>query len=341
MTDSDQSQLAVISGAPDQEPKSVPFYKYNQPPRQSAQFMSYNRVTPDNEPHQDMASYNMQQQQGFVMKEDRDNRPIGSFEAEDAGLGCCGWIITIISYIIVICTFPVALCICIKVVQEYERAVIFRLGRLLPGGAKGPGIFFILPCTDDYKKVDLRTLSFNVPPQEILTKDSVTVSVDAVVYFRVSNATISVANVENANQSTRLLAQTTLRNILGTKNLTEILSDRENISHTMQSQLDEATDPWGIKVERVEIKDVRLPVQLQRAMAAEAEAAREARAKVIAAEGEMNASRALKEAADVIAMSPSALQLRYLQTLTSISAEKNSTIIFPLPIDLINNMMKK
>ncbi|XP_078604631.1 stomatin-like isoform X8 [Branchiostoma floridae x Branchiostoma japonicum] len=264
-----------------------------------------------------------------------------AFEAEDAGLGCCGWIITIISYIIVICTFPVALCICIKVVQEYERAVIFRLGRLLPGGAKGPGIFFILPCTDDYKKVDLRTISFDVPPQEILTKDSVTVSVDAVVYFRVSNATISVANVENANQSTRLLAQTTLRNILGTKNLTEILSDRENISHTMQSQLDEATDPWGIKVERVEIKDVRLPVQLQRAMAAEAEAAREARAKVIAAEGEMNASRALKEAADVIAMSPSALQLRYLQTLTSISAEKNSTIIFPLPIDLINNMMKK
>ncbi|XP_066293644.1 stomatin-like isoform X2 [Branchiostoma lanceolatum] len=341
MTDPDQSELAVISVAADKDPKSVPFYKYNQPASQPAQFMSYNRVTPDKEPHPDMASYNMQQQQqgGFVMKEDRDNRPIGSYEAEDAGLGCCGWIITILSYIIVICTFPVALCICIKVVQEYERAVIFRLGRLLPGGAKGPGIFFILPCTDDYKKVDLRTLSFNVPPQEILTKDSVTVSVDAVVYFRVSNATISVANVENANQSTRLLAQTTLRNILGTKNLTEILSDRENISHTMQSQLDEATDPWGIKVERVEIKDVRLPVQLQRAMAAEAEAAREARAKVIAAEGEMNASRALKEAADVIAMSPSALQLRYLQTLTSISAEKNSTIIFPLPIDLINNMM--
>ncbi|XP_019618407.1 PREDICTED: erythrocyte band 7 integral membrane protein-like isoform X5 [Branchiostoma belcheri] len=341
MTDPDQSELAVISVAPVQEPKSVPFYKYNQPSRPPEQFMSYNRVTPDKEPDPGMASYNMQQQQGgFVMKEDRDNRPIGSYD-EDVGLGCCGWVLTIISYIIVLCTFPIALCICIKVVQEYERAVIFRLGRLLPGGAKGPGIFFILPCTDDYKKVDLRTLSFNVPPQEILTKDSVTVSVDAVVYFRVSNATISVANVENANQSTRLLAQTTLRNILGTKNLTEILSDRENISHTMQSQLDEATDPWGIKVERVEIKDVRLPVQLQRAMAAEAEAAREARAKVIAAEGEMNASRALKEAADVIAMSPSALQLRYLQTLTSISAEKNSTIIFPLPIDLINNMMSK
>ncbi|XP_070549149.1 stomatin-like [Ptychodera flava] len=195
-----------------------------------------------------------------------------------------------------------------------KSTVIFRLGRLLPGGAKGPGIFFVLPCTDSYTKVDLRTVSFDVPPQEILTKDSVTVSVDAVVYYRVNNAIISVANVENANHSTRLLAQTTLRNVLGTKNLAEILADRENISHQMQSILDEATDPWGILVERVEIKDVRLPVQLQRAMAAEAEASREARAKVIAAEGEQNASRALKEAADVINESPSALQLCYLQT---------------------------
>eukprot|EP00058_Branchiostoma_floridae_P005362 XP_002590850.1 hypothetical protein BRAFLDRAFT_125712 [Branchiostoma floridae] len=304
MTDSDQSQLAVISGAPDQEPKSVPFYKYNQPPRQSAQFMSYNRVTPDTEPHQDMASYNMQQQQGFVMKEDRDNRPIGfpGDNPEHSMFSHCN---------LSLAAVPVA--------GNGER-----LCRSMSE-----------PSYSDWGGCCLEE-----PRDLILTKDSVTVSVDAVVYFRVSNATISVANVENANQSTRLLAQTTLRNILGTKNLTEILSDRENISHTMQSQLDEATDPWGIKVERVEIKDVRLPVQLQRAMAAEAEAAREARAKVIAAEGEMNASRALKEAADVIAMSPSALQLRYLQTLTSISAEKNSTIIFPLPIDLINNMMK-
>eukprot|EP00095_Tigriopus_kingsejongensis_P004593 maker-scaffold416_size178335-snap-gene-0.23 protein:Tk04593 transcript:maker-scaffold416_size178335-snap-gene-0.23-mRNA-1 annotation:"mec2-like protein" len=246
--------------------------------------------------------------------------------------------------------------------QEYERAVIFRLGRLLDGGSKGPGIFFVLPCIESYQKVDLRTITLDVPPQEVLTRDSVTVSVDAVVYYRVSNATVSVANVENAHHSTRLLAQTTLRNILGTKNLHEILSDRESISASMQvgkyldlysnswgivipreesSALDEATEPWGIKVERVEIKDVRLPVQLQRAMAAEAEAAREARAKVIAAEGEQKASRALREAADVISMSPSAIQLRYLQTLNSISAEKNSTIIFPIPLDLISTLMKR
>merc|ERR1719245_1148374 len=238
-------------------------------------------------------------------------------------------------------TLPFSLFVCFKVVQECERAVIFRLGRLLKGGSRGPGIFFVLPCIETYQKVDLRTITLGVPPQEVLTKDSVTVSVDAVVYYRVSNATVSVANVENAHHSTRLLAQTTLRNILGTKSLHEILSDRESISNAMQSALDEATEPWGIKVERVEIKDARLPEQLQRAMAAEAEASREARAKVIAADGEKKASRALREASEVIADSSSALQLRYLQTLNNISAEKNSTIIFPLPIDLITHFMKE
>merc|ERR1719336_83309 len=257
----------------------------------------------------------------------------------DDGIGMCGWILTAISWLLVIVTLPLSLCVCFKVVQEYERAVIFRLGRLLNGGAKGPGIFFVLPCIETYQKVDLRTITLGVPPQEVLTKDSVTVSVDAVVYYRVSNATVSVANVENAHHSTRLLAQTTLRNILGTKNLHEILSDRESIAGSMQTVLDEATHDWGIKVERVEIKDARLPVQLQRAMAKEAEAARDARAKVIAAEGEQKASRALREASDVIAKSSSALQLRYLQTLNSISAEKNSTVIFPLPIDLITNLL--
>ncbi|CAF3904133.1 unnamed protein product [Rotaria sordida] len=201
-----------------------------------------------------------------------------------------------------------------------------RLGRILPGGAKGPGLFFILPCVDMIIKVDLRTVTFDVPPQEILTRDSVTVSVDGVVYFRIFNPVISVTNVENSRVSTQLLAATT-----GTKTLQEILSDRENISHSMQTHLDEGTDPWGVKVERVEIKDVRLPVSMQRSMAAEAEAAREARAKIISAEGEQKASRSLKEAADIINQSPIALQLRYLQTLTSISAEKNSTIVFPIP----------
>ncbi|KAK8752740.1 hypothetical protein OTU49_007412 [Cherax quadricarinatus] len=259
--------------------------------------------------------------------------------ANPEGPGCCAIILTIVSYLLIVATFPFSLCMCIKVVQEYERAVIFRLGRLLKGGAKGPGIFFVVPCIDSYRKVDLRTVSFDVPPQEILSRDHVTVAVDAVVYYRVHDPVMAENNVEDYSHSTRLLAATTLRNVLGTKNLAEILSERESISHNMQSSLDEATDPWGVKVERVEIKDVRLPVQLQRAMAAEAEAAREARAKVIAAEGEQRASRALKEAAEVISESPAALQLRYLQTLSTISAEKNSTIIFPVPIDIIHNYM--
>lgn len=271
-----------------------------------------------------------------VMPEPRRKSNHSTIVYDESGdNGLCGALLTLMSWIIVLATFPLSLCVCFKVVQEYERAVIFRLGRLLHGGAKGPGIFFILPCIETYTKIDMRTSVFDVPPQEILTKDSVTVSVDAVVYYRVSNATVSVANVENAHHSTRLLAQTTLRNVLGTKNLHEILGARDMISTSMQTALDMATDNWGIKVERVEVKDVRLPIQLQRAMAAEAEAAREARAKVIAAEGEHKASRALKEAADIIKESPAALQLRYLQTLNTISAEKNSTIIFPLPIDLM------
>ncbi|XP_013412687.1 mechanosensory protein 2 [Lingula anatina] len=253
---------------------------------------------------------------------------------DDGGsIGCCGYILMGISYLLIGCTLPFSLCMCIKVVQEYERAVIFRLGRLLPGGAKGPGLFFIIPCIDSYKKVDLRTVSFDVPPQEILTKDSVTVAVDAVVYYRVQNATISITNVEDAARSTRLLASTSLRNVLGTKNLSELLTDREHISHTMQVLY------MSTLLVTLSFKDVRLPVQLQRAMAAEAEASREARAKVIAAEGEQKAARALKEAADVIAESPSALQLRYLQTLNTISAEKNSTIIFPLPMEMMRGLL--
>lgn len=260
-------------------------------------------------------------------------------DEESGNIGCCGYILMTLSLILIVCTFPFSLWMCIKIVAEYERAVILRLGRVT-GGAKGPGLFFIIPCMDDIKKVDLRTVTFDVPPQEILTKDSVTVSVDAVVYFRIHNPVWSVINIENADRSTRLLAATALRNVLGTKNMADVLSDREEISHIMQSSLDVATDPWGVKVERVEIKDVRLPVQLQRAMAAEAEATRDARAKVIAAEGEQKASRALKEAADVISESASALQLRYLQTLTQISAEKNSTIVFPLPIELLGSLQR-
>merc|ERR1711988_560951 len=251
-----------------------------------------------------------------------------------------GFLITSLSILLIILTFPFSLCVCLKMVQEYERAVIFRLGRIKEGGPVGPGLFFIIPCMDQIVVTDLRTISFDVPPQEILTKDSVTVAVDAVVYYKIQNPMAAVCNVSDYSKSTRLLASTTLRTILGTRNLSEILSDREHIASAILGQLDSATDPWGIKVERVEVKDVRLPQQLQRAMAAEAEAAREARAKVIAAEGEHKSSRALAHAAEVIAQSPAALQLRYLQTLNSISAENNSTVIFPVPIDILNSFMQ-
>lgn len=250
-------------------------------------------------------------------------------------------IVTIASIIFFIFTMPLALFFCIKVVTEFERAVIFRLGRLKKGRASGPGTFFVLPCIDSYTCVDLRTVSFDIPAQEVLTKDSVTITVDAVVYYRVEDPLNAVVKVSDFRHSTMMLAMTSLRNILGTKNLTDILSEREAISAAMQGILDEATHPWGVKVERVEVKDVSLPTQLQRAMAAEAEASREARAKVIAAEGEMKASRALKEAADVMSESPAALQLRYLQTLNTISSEKNSTIVFPLPIDLLSAFIQK
>jgi len=261
-------------------------------------------------------------------------------DGEDDGQGCCGVCLVIIAVIVSIICFPFTIFIVFKVVSEYERAVLMRLGRA-KRGAKGPGIFCVIPCVDSIVKVDLRTIAFDVPPQEILTKDSVTVSVDAVCYYRVFDPYTSVVKVQNAAGSTRLLAQTTLRNILGTKNLSELLSQREEIATEMQRVLDEGTDPWGVKVERVEVKDVRLPQQLQRAMAAEAEAQREARAKVVAAEGESNASRALREAADVIEESSVALQLRYLQTLTTISAEKNSTIIFPIPIEMMKGFTEK
>eukprot|EP00088_Acartia_fossae_P062109 TRINITY_DN7478_c0_g1_i1.p1 TRINITY_DN7478_c0_g1~~TRINITY_DN7478_c0_g1_i1.p1 ORF type:complete len:295 (+),score=87.77 TRINITY_DN7478_c0_g1_i1:31-915(+) len=272
-------------------------------------------------------------------KTDRRNNYVSEDESE--GGGCFESFLIIACLIFIGLTFPLTIWFCLRMVKEYERAVILRLGRIKKGEAMGPGLFFIIPCLDDIQVVDLRTVSFDVPPQEILTKDSVTVAVDAVVYYKVSNPVASVCKVTNANHSTRLLASTTLRTILGTKALHELLADRERTSEEILQQLDEATDPWGIQVERVEVKDVRLPQQLQRAMAAEAEAAREARAKVIAAEGEQKASRSLKEASDIISQSPAGLQLRYLQTLTQIAAERNSTIVFPLPIDMMQMVLAK
>ncbi|KAM7536718.1 hypothetical protein Aperf_G00000080792 [Anoplocephala perfoliata] len=244
-------------------------------------------------------------------------------------------LLRIFALITFVLTLPFSLLFCFKVVAHYERAVVFRLGRLFASEAQGPGLIFLLPCLDNCRVVDLRTFTFNVPTQEVLTKDSLTVAVNAVVYYRIRNPVCAVVNVEDANRSTRLLGQTTLRNVLGTVNLDELLTAREDIAILMQECLDSVTEAWGVKVERVEIKDVRLPIQLQRAMAAEAEAAREATAKVIAAEGEMRASSALKFAALEISQHPIAVQLRYLQTLSTICSGKKSTIVFPIPIEML------
>lgn len=222
----------------------------------------------------------------------------------------------------------------IKIVQEYERGVIFRLGRLV--GARGPGLFFIIPFVDRMVKVDLRVVTLDVPAQEVITRDNVTVRVNAVLYFRVFNPDKAVVAVTDFVRATHQIAQTTLRSVLGQSDLDELLSQREAINLRLQQIIDEQTEPWGIKVGIVEVKDVELPQSMQRAMARQAEAEREKRAKIIHASGEFEASKALSEAARIIGSQPATLQLRYLQTLTEIASERNSTIIFPVPIELLS-----
>jgi len=219
----------------------------------------------------------------------------------------------------------------IKIVQEYERGVIFRLGRLV--GAKGPGLFFIIPLVDRMVKIDLRVITLDIPSQEAITKDNVTVKVNAVAYFRVVDPSRAVVAVEDYRRATWQISQTSLRSVLGQSDLDELLIHRDEINQKLQQIIDEQTEPWGIKVSIVEVKDVELPDTMKRAMARQAEAEREKRAKIIHAEGEFTASEQLKQAAAVIAQEPAAIQLRYLQTLTEIAVEKNSTIIFPLPIE--------
>jgi regulator of protease activity HflC (stomatin/prohibitin superfamily) len=221
----------------------------------------------------------------------------------------------------------------IKVVQEYERGVIFRLGRLQ--GAKGPGLFFIIPLVDRMVKVDLRVVTLDIPTQEAITRDNVTVRVNAVAYYRVIDPNDAIVQVEDYNRATWQIAQTSLRSVLGQSDLDELLIHRDEINQKLQQIIDEQTEPWGIKVSIVEVKDVELPDTMKRAMARQAEAEREKRAKVIHAEGEFNAAQQLQEAAGVMSREPAALQLRYLQTLTEIAVEKNSTIIFPVPIEFI------
>ncbi|MDX6506795.1 MAG: hypothetical protein QOG06_1439 [Gaiellaceae bacterium] len=227
----------------------------------------------------------------------------------------------------------------IKVAREYERGIVFRLGRLLPE-PKGPGLFVLIPIVDRMVKVDLRTITLNIPPQEVITKDNVPVRVNAVAYFRIVEPNDAIVQVENFMVATSQIAQTTLRSVLGQHSLDELLSEREKINAILQGIIDEATSPWGIKVSIVEVKDVEIPSGMQRAMARQAEAERERRAKVINAEGEFQASERLKDAALVIEQHPIALQLRYLQTLLEIGGTNNSTIIFPAPIDLISPFLE-
>jgi regulator of protease activity HflC (stomatin/prohibitin superfamily) len=226
----------------------------------------------------------------------------------------------------------------VRILREYERAVVFRLGRLV--GAKGPGIVLLVPLVDRMVRVDLRTVTFEVPPQDVITRDNVPAKVNAVAYFRVVDPVRSVVEVERIRAATSQIAQTTLRSVLGRADLDQLLSEREQLNESLQQIIDDQTDPWGVKVTTVEIKDVGIPQGMQRAMARQAEAERERRAKVINAEGEFQASERLFDAAEVMSGNPAALQLRYLQTLLEIGTNQNSTIVLPVPIDLIKPLMQ-
>jgi len=245
----------------------------------------------------------------------------------------------IVAIVVVVIIAIIILFASIKVFPEYQRGVIFRLGRLMP--PKGPGLFFIIPIVDRVVRVDLRTIAFDVPAEEVIAKDNVPAKVNAVAYFRVVDPSKSVVEVQSFVAATSQIAQTTLRSVLGQSDLDHLLTERDKLNARLQEIIDEQTEPWGVKVSIVEIKDVEIPAGMQRAMARQAEAERERRAKVIAAEGEYQASEKLSQAAEVLSRNPAAIQLRYLQTLAEIATEKNSTTVFPIPIDLIEPFLKK
>ena len=246
----------------------------------------------------------------------------------------------IVAVVIVVVIVLLLIALSVRVAREYERGVVFRLGRLLTP-PKGPGLFFLIPIIDKMVRVDLRTVTLNVPPQEVITKDNVPVRVNAVAYFRIIEPSAAIVQVENFMVATSQIAQTTLRNVLGQHQLDELLSERDKINVILQQIIDEATSPWGVKVSIVEVKDVEIPTGMQRAMARQAEAERERRGKVIAAEGEFQASQRLKDAADNISQNPTALQLRFLQTMLEMSSERNTTLILPFPIDLFRPFLEK
>jgi regulator of protease activity HflC (stomatin/prohibitin superfamily) len=227
----------------------------------------------------------------------------------------------------------VVLAASVRIVNEYERGVIFRLGRVI--GAKGPGLFFIVPIIDKMVKVNLQTVTFDIPPQDVITKDNVSLRVNAVTYFNVVDPVRAIVSIQDYRYGTSQVAQTTLRSILGQIELDELLSKRDDINHRLQEIIDELTNPWGVKVTNVEVKDVELPESMRRAMGRQAEAERERRAKVIHAEGELEASTSLRDASNMLSSSPGAMQLRMLSTMVEVAAEKNSTLIFPVPVELL------
>jgi regulator of protease activity HflC (stomatin/prohibitin superfamily) len=243
------------------------------------------------------------------------------------------------SFVFLVAVIAVFFVLTVKVLNEYERGVIFRLGRII--GAKGPGLIILIPLIDRMIRVDLRTITLDVPPQDIITRDNVTIKVNAVIYFRVVDPNRAIVEVENYLMATSKLAQTTLRSVIGQVEMDELLSARDAVNHKLQVILDTQTENWGIKVANVEVKQIDLPIDMQRAMARQAEAERDRRAKVINAEGELQASQKISEAAQVMEKHPIALQLRYLQTLTEISSEKSTTMIIPLPMELLTPFMKK
>jgi regulator of protease activity HflC (stomatin/prohibitin superfamily) len=240
--------------------------------------------------------------------------------------------------LVIVFLFLIILSNAIKILREYERGVVFRLGRLI--AAKGPGLIFLIPIIDKMVRVSLRTVVLDVPPQDVITQDNVSIKVNAVVYFRVIDPRNAIVQVENFLADTSQISQTTLRSVLGQSELDDLLSQREKINHKLQQIIDANTEPWGVKVTNVEVKQIDLPQEMQRAMAKQAEAERERRSKVIAAEGEYQASQRLSDAAKILSDQPSALTLRYLQTLREIATEKNSTTIFPVPIDLLKPFLK-
>ncbi len=243
-----------------------------------------------------------------------------------------------LTLIIIVAVVGLFLASAIRIVREYERGVIFRLGRLI--GAKGPGLFFVIPIVDSMVRVDLRTITLDVPPQEVITHDNVPANVNAVVYFRVMDSQAAVVEVMDFIEATRQISMTTLRSVLGRAELDEILGEREKLNKQLQEIIDEHTDPWGIKVITVEIKDVKIPTDMQRAIAAQAEAERDRRSKIIHAQAELQAAEKLGQAADIMNRSPGALQLRYLETLADIASENATTVVFPVPIDLLSLLQK-